>query len=107
MAVASKVSFEINVNSIQLISDSLELAKKGCLTRADKTNRLYTKDVVEERKYHDQNILKLLYDPQTSGGLLISIKESQSQELLKRLLDQNLNAFFVGKVVSNAGKQSF
>ncbi|ECQ3526887.1 selenide, water dikinase SelD, partial [Campylobacter jejuni] len=42
----------------------------------------------------------LLCDPQTSGGLLISISEKESLECLKKLEDENIQAKIIAKVVN-------
>src|SRR5690242_2688926 len=73
MACASNVTIEIESERVPLINGALELASAGMLTGADKTNREYVGDDVSMAKGLDPNLMKLLYDPQTAGGLLLAI----------------------------------
>ena len=46
-----------------------------------------------------------MYDPQTSGGLLISVPEEEAQELLERLNTLEIKSAIVGKVIPSKKKQ--
>src|SRR5262249_20732601 len=85
MASASNVTIEIDANTVPLIAGALELASAGLLTGGDKTNREYVGKDVEIDAGVDQNVLKLLFDPQTAGGMLISTPPNLSESMLKRL----------------------
>jgi selenide,water dikinase len=61
--------------------------KEKQLTRGDKSNRIYTQDFVINKGNIDTEKEHLLYDPQTSGGLLISVKESEANNLLNEIKD--------------------
>src|SRR5438552_2998075 len=73
MACASNVTIEIESARVPLIKGALELAASGSLTGADRTNREYVGAEVEFAASVDVNLVKLFYDPQTAGGLLLSI----------------------------------
>jgi selenide,water dikinase len=45
-------------------------------------------------------MLDILFDPQTSGGLLIAIAPDASNKMLERLLRANINATVIGEVIS-------
>ena len=47
-----------------------------------------------------------MYDPQTSGGLLISLPESEAYVLLEKLNTLEIKSAIVGKVIENKKKQS-
>ncbi len=101
MAKASQVSFEIDVASLPHYSEALELAKKGYVTGADKTNREYVKDVIQFTKSFPKEWESLLFDPQTSGGLFISLPNSEASSLLNKLhLSGVSEARIVGRVTS-------
>jgi selenide,water dikinase len=102
MARASKVTIEIDAAAVPLLDGALELATAGMLTSGDKTNRAYVGEDIEIAAALDMNLLKLLYDPQTAGGMLISIAKDQSNSLLDRLLENYPNAWIIGRVVGRA-----
>ena len=72
---------------VPVIEGALELATAGLTTSGDKTNRDYVGDDVEIDQAVDKNLVKLLFDPQTAGGMLIAIASEQSEALLSRLRD--------------------
>jgi hypothetical protein len=68
-----------------LIEGALGLAAEGCLTSGDKTNRRY---VGEDASLGDgvrPELASLLFDPQTAGGLLISLAPDRAEALVERL----------------------
>jgi selenide, water dikinase len=85
MAKASKVTIEIHAGSVPVIAGALDLASAGMLTSGDQTNRQYVGDDVEIAETVDENLLKLLFDPQTAGGMLIAVPEERSGLLLAAL----------------------
>ena len=98
MACASKVTIEINAGAVPLLHGALELAAAGMLTSGDKTNRQYLGDDIEVSEAVDQNLLRLFFDPQTAGGMLISIPESAAAALLARLRENYPTARIIGRV---------
>ena len=85
MAQASNVAFKINVNDLPILKGAEWAIGENLLTRGDKSNRIYTKDFVINKGEINKTKEHLLYDPQTSGGLLISVPSENSQSLLKDL----------------------
>jgi selenide, water dikinase len=98
MACASKVTIQIDAEAVPLLPGALELAAAGMLTSGDKTNREYIGSDVEITPGTDENLLKLLFDPQTAGGMLIAIEENASGALLARLRENYPNARIIGRV---------
>jgi selenide,water dikinase len=97
MACASNVTIEIHSRNVPLIEGALELAAAGMLTSGDKTNREYVGEDVEVSSAVDPNLMKLFYDPQTAGGLLLAIPEEKADELLSELRKNYPRAEIVGK----------
>jgi len=77
----------------------LELAAAGLLTSGDKTNREYIADDIEIDESVDKNLVKLLFDPQTAGGMLIAVSPDSSTALLGRLKETYTQAEVIGQVV--------
>ncbi len=99
MACASKVTIEIDANAVPLLEGALELASQGMLTSGDKTNREYVGADVEIAQSVDQNLVKLLFDPQTAGGMLIAISEEKSEILLRSLNEHYPHARAIARVL--------
>ena len=98
MACASKVTIEIDAGAVPLLEGALAMATAGMLTSADKTNREYVgADAVIDGSV-DENVVRLLFDPQTAGGMLISIPQDDAESLLGRLRDNYPNARIIGRV---------
>jgi selenide, water dikinase len=104
MACASEVTIEIDAARVPLIGGALELAAAGMITGADKTNREYVGDDVALAEGLDPNLVKLLYDPQTAGGLLLAIGDDKADHLLTELRRNYERAEVIGRVMRRAGR---
>jgi len=82
MAVASGVTIEIDVAATQFLPGAVEYSSRGALPAGLKNNFEFASCAVEKRGKMAPEIESLLYDPQTAGGLLISIAEERAAELL-------------------------
>lgn len=85
MARASNVCLRINSSRVPLLPDVIELIGKGMLTRGDKNNRAYTGDDVHMADSVSREMQSALYDPQTAGGLLISIDPSGAHDVQSKI----------------------
>jgi selenide,water dikinase len=99
VACASKVTIEIDASAVPLLTGALELASEGMLTSGDKTNREYVGADVEIRDAVDENLVKLLFDPQTAGGMLIAVNENKAEALLANLSKNYPQARQIGRVL--------
>jgi selenide,water dikinase len=104
MACASNVTIEIDSARVPLINGALELAAAGLMTGADKTNREYVGEDVSIGAEIDLNLVKLLYDPQTAGGLLLAIREDKADDLLAELQRNYPRALKIGQVMPRSAK---
>jgi selenide, water dikinase len=105
MACASNVTIEIDSARVPLINGALELASTGMLTSGDKTNREYVGRDVEISSAVDPNVVRLFYDPQTAGGLLLAIPEDKADDLVRSLRDNYLRAEIIGRVTARGEKR--
>jgi selenide, water dikinase len=99
MACASNVTIEIEARAVPLLDGALELATFGLLTSGDRTNREYVGSDVAIDKSVDANLVKLLYDPQTAGGMLIAVSEERAEQLMGVLKPHYSSAAVIGRVV--------
>jgi len=102
LACASNVTIELDAPAVPLLGGALELAASGMLTSGDKTNREYIGEDIKIDARVDKNLVKLHYDPQTAGGMLISISAAQAPRLLERLVENYPVAQIVGRVTERA-----
>ena len=98
MAKGSKVAIEVDHAAVPLLEGALELASQGLLTGGDKSNRQYVGDDIEIDAGIDTDLLKLLFDPQTAGGMLIAIGAEKAESLLSRLRENYPTAAVIGRV---------
>jgi selenide,water dikinase len=102
MASASKVTIEIEAASVPLLEGALELAAAGMLTSGDKTNREYIGEDIVVVETVNKDLLKLLFDPQTAGGMLIAISSDRADAFVTRLLQDYGTARVIGRVLEKA-----
>ena len=102
IAKASHVGLHFNRDTLPHYPEALTFAKKGYLTGADKTNREYVQGFVEFQHRFSKEWEALFFDPQTSGGLLISLPKEEAPLLLQKLHEVNLKeAQIVGHVFAS------
>lgn len=90
MAGASGVSFHLSVQDIAFLDGAAEYAKMGLVPAGAYRNREYAGDAVEAGETQEC-YLDLLYDPQTSGGLLFSVGAEDAPALLEALENAQMN----------------
>jgi selenide,water dikinase len=92
MAKGSGVTLSIDISALPVMAGALEMYRKGMNTGANASNR----QLVAGQTRIEQTLPawqeEILYDPQTSGGLLVAVPESQGQHLVKALLAKNVPA---------------
>jgi len=99
LACASKVTIVIDSSRLPILPGALELAREGLLTSGDKTNREYVGGDVDVGEGLSKEMGHLLFDPQTAGGLLISIPAARAEALLERLRQTYDRAEIIARVV--------
>ena len=100
MAIASNVTLEIAVDRVRLLPGALEYARLGAIPGGLKNNREFARCAVETARQLPPELEDLLYDPQTSGGLLFTLPE-QDAAALERAFEP---AYTIGRVLPRAAK---
>ncbi len=93
------VSFEIDHSAIGYLPGAFEAARGGFLPGGMKNNRDFIGDCVGFSNSVPQNYRDLLFDPQTSGGLLIAILPESAEAAVSALELHGVSARRIGKVV--------
>ncbi len=99
LAKASDITLKLDSNSIPLLPDVLELIGQKMLTRGDRNNRQYVGDTISFSGDVSSIMQSALFDPQTAGGLLISMSKTASVQFLE-LVE---NAVVIGHVQEKTG----
>lgn len=100
MAAGSGVSLEFDHRKIEPLPGALEGARAGFLAGGLKNNREWLEGCVEFNAAVCEEYRHLLYDPQTSGGLLVSIAASSVDAALAALTKRSVPARVIGTVLS-------
>jgi selenide,water dikinase len=85
MVEGTRVGFTIEAAAVPVFAEVVSYVKKGIVPGGTGRNRDYRKDMVQIGKRVPQYMLDILFDPQTSGGLLIAVAEKKAEKLLKAL----------------------
>ncbi len=99
LALASGVALRINAHKMPLLSNTLEMAEMGLLPGGLHGNRRYLGEKIDISPEVKVALADVLFDPQTSGGLLISLPGEKESLLMDKLKEKGLNPYLVGKVV--------
>ena len=103
MVIASKVTVSIDLDAIPILEGARELNRKGVRSSLYEDN-LKASDAVartEDSSDDFQEHYPLLFDPQTSGGLLFGVPASRTESCLAKLRESGYNdAFCIGNVSS-------
>ncbi len=97
MAQASDVSFSIRSKKIPLLSGAYELADLGCFPGACFRNQSYVERNCSFRNV-DYNLKMLMFDAQTSGGILMCVRAADVDSVLKELRETYPQTEIVGEV---------
>ena len=100
MAEGSSVTMKIYHRNVPIISKAIEYAKMGLVPAGTYSNERFIGDKVYFANDVPTEYRDILYDPQTSGGLLISVEREKSEKLLKTLENSPTKYAIIGEVYS-------
>jgi selenide, water dikinase len=98
MAIGSGVSIRFFAEMLPLLPGVMELAAAGMIPGGANDNREFIQPVVQIRAGLDKNLEAVLFDPQTSGGLLIAIPADRASGMQAKLRLVGLCSAIVGQV---------
>ena len=100
MVVDSETGIRIHTDRIPILPQTLDYAGMGLVTAGAYKNREFYERHVDFAPGVDALIQDILFDPQTSGGLLICVANDRAEDLLQALKQKSIhNAAIVGQVV--------
>ncbi len=101
MIEGAEVGMEIDSAAVPIFPNAKELAEMGMIPGGLHRNRDFRKDMVEISEGVPQYLQDILYDPQTSGGLLIAVPHERAWLLLEKLQEKGVaEAAIIGEVVA-------
>ncbi len=100
MAESSKVCIEIDAGALPLLPLALQFVREGYCPGGLFRNKKFTTDKIVAPGTIDRNMLTLMFDPQTSGGLLLACPEKTLPELEKRFRESNVSYWKIGRVLA-------
>lgn len=100
LANASSVSLRIHAGSLPIIEGALDLAVPAFRSGASTTNREAVEGHLAIEGAIDERLLELVFDPQTSGGLLVCVPAQSADRLLGALRDRGHPAAIIGEVLT-------
>lgn len=107
MAKGANVSIEFDTSKIPIIEGAREFAKMGIIPGGAYKNYEHIKDHVVVDNNIKQDLLDCLVDPQTSGGLLISVGEEDLDTLINGLNENPTGYAVVGQVIEKSVKSIY
>lgn len=99
MAQASSVGFRLRYSQIPFLTHARKYAEAGAFPGGASDNRLYFQEHVFFAPGLDEPSQMLLFDPQTSGGLLLSVPEQRLKDFLSRAKEAGQPAWEIGEVI--------
>lgn len=102
MAQGSDVAIVFDTKNLSVIEQAYELSNMGLLPQGVYRNRSFASEFVDPTDV-PLNIQDIMYDPQTSGGLLVSLSADDADKLLSDLQGCTLSPRIIGEVVEYKG----
>ncbi len=103
MTNASGVALKLEFEKIPFISSARKYAEKGCFAGGAFDNKSHFESQVKFVDSIDEENQMLLFDPQTSGGLLLGVPQDKIESFLSRAREANQAAWVIGSVAAGAG----
>lgn len=100
MAEGSDVTLEIHLAQLPVFEGALDCARLGLIPAGCYANRQHFKAKIAGLDQCDRAVSDVAFDPQTSGGLLISVASDKVSELKAYIEAQGLSAYEIGRVIS-------
>ena len=100
MLVGSGTRFIIDSAGLILLPEVERYIAEGHVPAGTLRNRKFRIQCIENSEQHGDELYNLLFDPQTSGGLLFALPEADAHSVIERMRDAGVSAFRCGTVES-------
>lgn len=99
MALASSVTLEISMDDVPLLDGAIECVRANAIPGGLTSNRDFAECVVHNQAVVASERMTLFFDPQTAGGLLISIAPADADQLESLTREAGTPAVRIGRVI--------
>ena len=100
LARASGVAIDLWLDKIPFIEEAIKFAGMGMLPGGSSANKKFCQSLVNLSEKADPVLIDLVFDAQTSGGLVLSVPENKLTQAMELLLDSGDLAAHIGQVVT-------
>ena len=105
MLTPNNVELELSLSDLPVLDGALETLQQGILSSLHADNSLVSRDIFNSEAFQGNPRFDLLFDPQTAGGLLASVAESQAEDCIKQLHESGYpQAKAIGRVAKTGGQ---
>lgn len=94
----------IQYDKVEILPEVLAFAKMGLVPAGTYNNKNYRSCYINNFADYPAEKMDILFDPQTSGGLMLGVNPEQADSLLKELIAAGIDAFICGKFSSDITK---
>jgi selenide,water dikinase len=98
-----ETGIEFDFNEIPFFPEVMDLSRKEVYPGGLERNREFYSPQVEFRGRIPQYKRNLLFDPQTSGGLLIALSPAKTELMVEKLKKLKIHAVIIGKIIKDTG----
>jgi selenide,water dikinase len=98
---ANNYTIHLHSKDVPFLEEAIEQAQMGIIPAGSYNNQTFLKNKIDFKKEINPDLEMILFDAQTSGGLLICVDERKSKILLKQLNDSGIDA----KIIANVEKK--
>ncbi len=102
LLASEKVSAQLHASRIPLLEGAIECVRAAYIPGGLTANREFAECLVDYSKEISEDIKTLLFDPQTSGGLLIAVAGDHTSKLIGELKSASVNAVEIGEILATA-----
>lgn len=108
MVEDSGMALRLESRKIPILPEAVDYAGMGMMPAGAFKNKEFRLHMIEFSSEIDPLIQDILFDPQTSGGLLICVKREQADDLVNKLIEEGVReSKIVGEVISNPAEKIF
>ena len=93
----------VHVSKVPYITEAYACAEELLVTAGGQRNRNYLNEKVIF-EYEDPAIEEILFDPQTSGGLLVSLPKEEAEKLIAGMAKEGVEGVIIGEVIERQEK---
>ena len=108
MVEDSGMALRLESRKIPILPEAMDYAGMGMMPAGAFKNKEFRLHMIEFSSEIDPLIQDILFDPQTSGGLLICVKREQADDLVNKLIEEGVReSKIIGEVISNPAEKIF